>query len=353
MRGRNDDRAVESFADRINAAVAATASGRGVVDEAHPAFIGLAGLYAPEEAKPLWHQADLLISLGSRLEETAVYERGFIKSGVPVVQVNIDAVDVSTDYPGVTVVGEGAAVLATWLRELGPRPPSTSSAWRAEVADCRIRAMHAVKGRLAEMAGTERLHVAEVLAAVDRIAPPNRILVQENGLLDMWSYFYPFWQCGAEAGSVVPSEQTTLGYGTAAAGGVRLAAPDAPVIAFVGDGAFTMVASDITTLANEGVGVLYVVLSNGGYGWLQSQLGTSPRFDFLNPNSVLTPPSHPNIWHAAVTTKAALDDLVSEGLAESGKGRVAVLVVPLGIDDRPPGIVELDGDFPGAALGTS
>ncbi|RJQ81317.1 thiamine pyrophosphate-binding protein [Amycolatopsis panacis] len=352
MRGRNADGRLEAFADRIGAAIFTTASGRGVVDEDHPAFCGLAGLYSPAEAGPVWRNTDLLVTVGSRLEETATYGSGFASPGVPVLQVNLDAAGMSTDLPGATVLGEGAAVVASWQRALGSDPANAE--WRTTVAACRTGAQTAVANRLGELAESGRLHVAEILATLDRTAPPDRILVQENGLQDMWSYFFPYWTIPAGAGSIVPSEQTTLGFGTAAAGGVKLAAGARPVVAFVGDGAFAMVAADVATLAEHGVGVLYIVLRNRGYGWLQSQLDqhgdAATRFRFLSQDAALTVPAHPAVWHTVVAEKAGFAEALGQGLLESSKGRVAVLEVPLTIDDVPPGIEELDGDFPGAAV---
>jgi acetolactate synthase-1/2/3 large subunit len=244
-------------------------------------------------------------------------------------------------------------VIEHWLRALGPRPARAGLEWLTIIADCRAAAHVAVDVRLAEMAASGTLHVAEVLATLDQVAPPDRILVQENGLQDMWSYFFPHWTCGAQAGSVVPSEQTTLGFGTAAAGGVKLAAPDRPVIAFVGDGAFAMVANDVATLAREGVGVTYVVLRNRGYGWLQCQLdqhgAQASRFRFLSEEAESTLLVHPAAWHSVVRDKSTLADLLDQALQHSAKGHVAVLEVPVTIADAPPGITELDGDFPGAA----
>src|SRR5699024_11304015 len=82
--------------------------------------------------------------------------------------------------------------------------------------------------------------VTELLTEVERTVPASRVLVQENGLQDMWSYFYPAYVCSERGGSIVPSEQTSLGFGAAAALGVKAAHPDRPVVALVGDGAFAM-----------------------------------------------------------------------------------------------------------------
>ena len=45
------------------------------------------------------------------------------------------------------------------------------------------------------------LHVVEVLAALDAELGADRVLVQENGLQDMWSYSFPRFECAHGAGS--------------------------------------------------------------------------------------------------------------------------------------------------------
>ena len=56
-----------------------------------------------------------------------------------------------------------------------------------------------------------------------------------------------------------------LGFGLPAAIGVRLARPDRPVIAVLGDGSSMYAVQGLWTAANYGVGALFVVLANGGY----------------------------------------------------------------------------------------
>lgn len=349
LRGRNADRVVERFAERTGAAVFVTASGRGAVDERHPAFCGLAGLYTPAAARPLWQRADLVVAAGTRLEETAVYPSGFAPAGVPVVQVNLDPAGLSCEVSGPKLVGDAAGVLAGWLAHLDAAPPPERHAgpdpdWAAAVRQARAAVHAAAAARLADPADADRLTVPRLLAELDRALGPDRILVQENGLQDMWSYFFPYWVCGPGSGSIVPSEQTSLGFGAAAAGGAALAAPGRTVVALVGDGAFGMVGNDLLTLAREGVGVLYVVLRNGGYGWLQRQLddrGGPTRFRFLHPDEELPVPRHRNVVHAAVTGLAALRRALADALVAVREGRVAVLEVDADPADVPDEIAEL------------
>ncbi|GGP79860.1 thiamine pyrophosphate-binding protein [Saccharothrix coeruleofusca] len=342
MRHHNGEGVVERFATTVSAAIFCTASGRGAVPERQALFCGLSGLYTPPGTERLWQEADLVIAVGSRLEETATTgwpER--IGSEVPVVQVNVEAAELSTEYGGHRVLGDGAATLAAWTEALAGQPPREP--WLSTVARCRDRAAALAESALARMRTDEHVHVAEVLAAVEAVTPADRVLVQENGLQDMWSYFSPYYVCGERGGSVVPSEQTALGFGAAAAAGVRLAAPDRPVVAFVGDGAFTLFHADLATVRREAGGVLYVVLRNGGYGWLHAQLDRNGLDPVRYPFASDPPPQGPG-----VTTRAELEPALRRAWAACARGEVAVVDVDVRLTDTPPGMDDLHGEFPAA-----
>ncbi|WP_433869026.1 thiamine pyrophosphate-binding protein [Saccharopolyspora sp. CA-218241] len=342
MRHRAADGVVERFADALGAAVVCTASGRGAVLEDHPSFCGLSGLYAPAAMAPLWETTDLVIAVGSRLEETATF--GW-RPHLPVVQVNRDAAELSTEHAGARIVGDGADVLGRWTGAVADRPPNAD--WRAAIHRCREDLHAGAEAEFARMRADPRLHVAEVLAAIDAVVPPSRVLVQENGLQDMWSYAFPYHVCRSRGGSVVPSEQTSLGFGAAAAAGVRLAAPDRPVIAFVGDGAYTLFRSDVDTVRREGIGVVYVVLCNGGYGWLHAQRAGRGLDARRYPFAADPPPGGP-----VITDRARLEDALREAVVTSERRGVATVHVAVELTDTPPGIDEPDGDFAAAAGGT-
>ncbi|MEV6394052.1 thiamine pyrophosphate-binding protein [Streptomyces sp. NPDC051907] len=344
MRHRNADRVVERFAEQIGAAVFSTASGRGAVAEDHPLFCGLAGLYRRPETAGLWREADLVIAVGSRLEETATYGWDSLPPDTPVVQVNTDPADVSAEFAGPRVIGDAAGALAAWSGLL-PQAPQ-DGAWREAVSRARRETTEAADRELRRMAASDRLHVAEVLAALTAALPADHVLVQENGLQDMWSYLFPYYSTGALGGSVVPSEQTSLGFGAAAAAGVKLAAPEKAVAAFVGDGAFGLFRSDLATVADAGAAVLYVVLHNGGYGWLQSQLDhlgeAAQRFSFVRDEPGIPEPGRlPGVYQHVVVDKGELASVLSTAVKECAAGRVSVVHVPVGLDDVPPGISEV------------
>jgi benzoylformate decarboxylase len=56
-----------------------------------------------------------------------------------------------------------------------------------------------------------------------------------------------------------------LGFGMPAAIGARMARPDRPVIAILGDGSSMYSVQSLWTAAHYGVGALFIVFANGGY----------------------------------------------------------------------------------------
>jgi acetolactate synthase-1/2/3 large subunit len=356
MRHANEGRLVERFAARLGAAVFATASGRGSVDESLDLFGGLAGLYTPERAARLWAETDLVVALGSRLEETATFQwPQTLGTDIPVVQVNTEAADFAPDFGGPKVLGDARAVLRAWHLHLG-QDEARNEEWTTTVRAVHAQLRTAAAAELGDLAAAPQLHIAEVLRALDEVVPANRILVQENGLQDMWSYRFPLYACAGGGGSIVPSEQTSLGFGAAAAVGVKAAAPDRPVVAFVGDGAFNLFDADLLTALDQAAlgrdrGLLYVVLDNGGYGWLQSQLDQRehrlPGYGFVSPGVIAERTPHlPGLRRLTVGGKETLLDDIGRAWKWAAAGDVVVLNVPARLDDAMFGAEVAGGDFP-------
>ncbi|MFI1801699.1 thiamine pyrophosphate-binding protein [Streptomyces sp. NPDC020379] len=340
MRNRNDDGVVERFAERLGAALFTTASGRGAVDEHHPLFCGVAGLYAAAPARELWSSSDLVVSLAGRLEETVV-EGGTPWPPVAVVQVNVDPGGLSAEFSGPRVLGDARHAVLGWSRALDEvrkaERADTTEVWANKIAAARKAMSLEVEAELARAATLPGIRIAELLAALDATAGEPRVLVQENGLQDMWSYCFPFHVGG---GSVVPSEQTPLGFGAAAAIGVKRAAPDHEVTAFIGDGAFLAARADIAVTAPSQGGVLYVVLCNGGYGWLDAQrarLGLdAERYPFTRPGAPPPVVDGPDIHCRVLRDKAALTKEILAARRFCSQGGTAVLMVPVASDDIAP-----------------
>ena len=65
---------------------------------------------------------------------------------------------------------------------------------------------------------------------------------------------------------ITPSGLATMGFGPAAALGVKVARPDLPVLALVGDGAFSSHMSVVATAMEAELSVVWVVMDNAAFG---------------------------------------------------------------------------------------
>jgi acetolactate synthase-1/2/3 large subunit len=65
---------------------------------------------------------------------------------------------------------------------------------------------------------------------------------------------------------ITPSGLATMGFGPAAALGVKLAQPQRAVVALVGDGAFGSNPSVVATAMEAGLGVVWLVMDNAAFG---------------------------------------------------------------------------------------
>ena len=80
----------------------------------------------------------------------------------------------------------------------------------------------------------------------------------------------------------------TMGYAPAAAIGAKIAAPDRPVMALVGDGGFLSVLGAVTTAVELGVPVVWVVFNNFCFSTIRSvgttYFGNSYATEFRTPD---------------------------------------------------------------------
>jgi acetolactate synthase-1/2/3 large subunit len=337
--------ALARLALRWGAPVLTTAAGRGVLDETRPPALGLVGLYAAPPVAGLLGRADLVLAVGTRLEETA--RMGWDELGAAVlVHVDADPAAFGRPYaPAVALLGDAALTASALGDRLAVWPLDAAAAgrrgWCAEV-DAVRREAETLFGELAS-----RSTAAAAVAAAGRVFGPEASYTFENGLHDIWAYHWPLLRVGGGA-VVVPGEQTMMGFGMPAAIGAALAVRGRPVVAFSGDGAFSMNPGALAALAQLGLPVTVVVFDNGGFGWPRFSRRGEPdaaarltRFDPPLPPAAVA--ASLGVWSAVADDAAAVPGVLEGALAANRRGGPAVVVVPVRDDDVPPGILRVFG----------
>ncbi|MGH3897819.1 MAG: thiamine pyrophosphate-binding protein [Pseudonocardiaceae bacterium] len=333
--------AVRRLAETWGAAVFATAAGRGVIDEEHPAYCGLAGLYTTPPAHELLNSADVVLALGTRLEETVrMGWESLPESRLVHVDVDPDSFDRGV-RPEIALVGDAALTADLLAALLSPYEPGL---WAKRIA--------AVKAALSEPLGHEST-AAAALRAVRETFGRDIVLVQENGLHDMWSYHYPLLSLSERSRVVVPGEQTMMGFGVAASIGAALAEPSLPAVVVCGDGALTLSLNVLPTAAEQGRGITFVVFENDGFGWPRFIRGQEGVDDGLTRFGATARPYGEVVgslggWMARPRDAQEFEAVFKEAAGCAAAGRLTLVCVPVDDQDVPPGIRRIFGE-PGSA----
>lgn len=257
---------VATMADALGVPILVTPAGRGIISEDHPLFAGSVGLYRTEFPRQVYQEADLLITLGSRMEEFQSGVWHYFPEGARFIQIDIDAGELGRNWiPDIAIQSDASLALDSLLRgaqERGMRADED------RVNRLRQGRQAAIQVMLDDV-DDDRVPVRgkRVVQAINRVFGEKTILVLENGGQDLWAYYWPYYQVHDVGGIVPPAEQTAMGLGVCGAIAAKLARPDWQVVCTTGDGAFQMAMHELPTAVQERAPVTWVVFNDGALGW--------------------------------------------------------------------------------------
>jgi acetolactate synthase-1/2/3 large subunit len=251
-------------AELLQAPVATSVSGKGVIDECHPLAVGWG--YGPQgtrTAENAFKGVDLVLAIGVRYSEvsTAFY-------AIPphhVVHVDANARNLGAVVKADVCVHADAGIFLAKL---------------LEQADCLRRPAdaalveHIAKGKAADAKEHAKVYarcgvdpMAFVLA-LRRATCPDALVFVDVTMTEHWS---------AEAFTVHqprtyfnPTDNQSMGWSTPAALGAQRAYPGRQVVTLTGDGCFLMSAMEVSTAARECLPVKFFVLDDQAYHYMQT-----------------------------------------------------------------------------------
>jgi len=158
------------------------------------------------------------------------------------------------------------------------------------------------------------------LDAIRKALPDDGILVDELTQMGYAARFaYPTYKPRT---FLSPGYQGTLGWGYATALGAKVAKPDTPVLSINGDGGFLFTAMEMATAAQNNIGAVAVVFSDGAYGnvkRIQQQAFNNRTIatTLHNPDFVKLAESF-GVASERVKSPAELGAAITRGLARGG-----------------------------------
>jgi 3D-(3,5/4)-trihydroxycyclohexane-1,2-dione acylhydrolase (decyclizing) len=286
------------LAQTLGVPVAETQGGKGALAWDHPMNLGGIGVTGSSAANDAAAQADLVIGVGTRLQDFTTGSRAlFGAADRRLVQVNVAAFD-AHKHGADTVVGDADVVLeALEARLNGWRAPE---AWRNLAREDVLAWTAAVDTVTAPPARNALPSDAQVIGAVQRSVGPESVLVCAAGGLP--GELHKLWRTAWPGGYHVEYGFSCMGYEIAGGLGVKIASPDRDVHVMVGDGSYLMLNSEIATSVMLGRKLTITVLDNRGFGCinrLQQGTGGAPFNNLLADTNHETLPQIDFAAHAA------------------------------------------------------
>ena len=312
---------------------------RAMFPSSHPLYRG-AIVRLPATIRGLLTQHDLLVSVGADLFTLSLpADVESVPEGYPIVHLDTDAWELAKNYPEkASILGEPkvtlpeltAAVLAARSRAEADSAGERLTRVRADGVSG-LAKLHAMADAVSER---QPIHPMALLQTLGRLLSDDAVVVDESissgiGLRrflrsdDAKSFF------GGRGGGI--------GWGLPGAIGVKLALPERPVVALIGDGSAMYTIQGLWTAAHEKLNVVFIIINNYSYRILKQRTNAmkalaaqadtyvgmeldNPRVDFVWVARGLGLTAH------KATNLSDLGDLLKQGLAASGPTLIDVEV---------------------------
>jgi acetolactate synthase-1/2/3 large subunit len=213
--------------------------------------------------------ADAFLILGTRLDWTIGFGQfPLFDRGAKVIQVDIVPEVIGKNRPiDVGIVGDVGQVLRQLLAAL---PDFAGQAmdpeWpaRAKGALLAMRQDTASSAKLDERPQDGLMHSIQLVQALAECLPREAIKIVDGGYSGAFGIQY--LDANVPGGVTWVGSAAHLGVGLAYAIGGKLAHPDKPVVAFMGDGSFGLCAMEFDTAVRHGLSIVVVIANDEGWG---------------------------------------------------------------------------------------
>ncbi|HWH40541.1 MAG TPA: sulfoacetaldehyde acetyltransferase [Usitatibacter sp.] len=268
-----------ALAELLHAPVASSYLHNDSFPASHPLWVGPLGYQGSQAAMKLIAKADVVLALGTRLGPFGTlpqYGMEYWPKDAKIIQVDADAKMLGLVKPiSVGICGDARAAAAALVARLEGKPlaakqnraersasiESEKSAWEKTLGEW----THETDAWSLEIAKSDGgMHPREMLRALERAMPKGAMVSTDIG--NICSVSNSYLRFDEPRSMLAAMSFGNCGYAFPVACGAKVARPDRPAIAYVGDGAWGISLNEMLTCAREKIGVTVIVFNNGQWG---------------------------------------------------------------------------------------
>jgi acetolactate synthase-1/2/3 large subunit len=255
---------IVKLAEKWGAGIITTLAAKGTVAETHPQYCFHTGSKGTEIGLKIASSADVILALGTRFadETTCSYRKGvaFDFPDTKLIQVDIDAHEIGKNYPvNVGIIASAKDAAEKILENFGEF--DVNRAYLEEIKELREKWFAYVESN--RNSASKEFTISKLIGVMGKVLPDDTIISTSSGNTQaqlFQEYCYKKPNCNLTTGGF-----STMGWAFPAAMGAKLAAPDRPVVALVGDGDFMMVMQELSTMAQYNIPIVVIVADNRGW----------------------------------------------------------------------------------------
>jgi acetolactate synthase-1/2/3 large subunit len=261
---------VRRLAERLNAPVLVTSSGRGVLPDFDPlAFVQDFSTGVGRIVPELIGRADLVLALGCKFTHNGSAGGQLDLSPEKLVRIDSSAEVLAANYPAELAIHARVEEVLARLDAVDlPRsewPDDELVAWRT-----RLRGENSVPvPHEPVLSDAQPNTVREFFRVLSDETAGKALYAADAGLHQVLTRRYAV--ATLPRGLLCPSDFQSMGFGLPGAIGAALARPEARVIACIGDGGLALSAGELLTAVREGIDLVVVVFNDGRLNLIRRQ----------------------------------------------------------------------------------
>lgn len=247
---------LRQLVERADLPVVTTIMGKGVLDTAHPLYVGNLGIHGSYAANLAVSQCDVLLAVGTRFNDRITGRAETFAPEAAVIHIDIEASNIgkniSVDVPLVADAKTALTALAQRLE------PLDTEAWRTTISAWQTA--HPLGQASCE---ADALTPKAILQTINK-SFEEVIVTTDVGQNQLWTT--QFLALDEHKQLLTSGGLGTMGYGFPAAIGAQLGHPQQYVLAICGDGGFVMNSQELATAVVYELPIIICVLNNGYLG---------------------------------------------------------------------------------------
>ncbi len=268
-----------ALAEFLNAPVANSYLHNDSFPASHPLWVGPLGYQGSKAAMKLISKADVVLALGTRLGPFGTLPQhglDYWPKNAKIIQIDADGKMLGLVKPiSVGINGDAKEAAAALLAKLKTR--NVAAVQNKAERDATIKSEKKIwedelntwthekdPYSMDMIKDSKAMHPREMLRAIEKALPKNSMVSTDIG--NICSVSNSYLRFDEPRSMFAAMSFGNCGYAFPVAIGAKIAAPNRPAFAYVGDGAWGISLNELLTCAREKIGVTVILFNNGQWG---------------------------------------------------------------------------------------